>query len=463
MKSRHDPKIAGLLIALLLLIACNLPTLTNQSNGEPPAADNQSEQSSAADLPDFPAKGACEELSQQVAQQFPMNIYVSQETFELAPSGLGGMGCRIHTIGTGNVVTDWENQIGDLLNGLSGQGWGEDPNFSGGGAGGMLTTYRHDGIVCQLVTEVKPGDPNFCGEEALAGCLARLEPGQILYTVTIDCTPENQAEEQDGGDITVADEPETIERERVEFGPGATSATLNGSIEAAHTYGYTLTAAEGQQMIVSLKTTPPLSGLITLFGTDGTVLLTDHGDSMFWHGELPSSQDYFITVLAHSDYAIDYNLEVIIPPVGEPISFDYSPMDSADCQTLADLISQTLGVQSFITTAYFYDYKTQLSGTGCLITAWGDGVQFPDWNSSANAVMAAITGQGWVEDIMYQADGPGGHGTAYTMGNNLCIYTHITREISSALCPSDQPIGTCWATLPPELMTYTVTVNCAAP
>ncbi|MFN2143813.1 MAG: hypothetical protein ACK2T7_00595, partial [Anaerolineales bacterium] len=148
---------------------------------------------------------------------------------------------------------------------------------------------------------------------------------------------------------------------------------------------------------------------------------------------------------------------------GEPIAFDYSPMDSADCQTLSDLISQTMGVPAYITTAYFYDHKTQLSGTGCLITAWGDGVQFPDWTTTTNAVMAAITGQGWTEDYMYQADGPGGHATGYTMGSNLCIYTHITREISSALCPNDQPIGTCWATLPPELMTYTVTMNCATP
>jgi hypothetical protein len=90
-------------------------------------------------------------------------------------------------------------------------------------------------------------------------------------------------------------------------------------------------------------------------------------------------------------------------------------------------------------------------------------VQFPDWTTTTNAVMAAITGQGWTEDYMYQADGPGGHATGYTMGSNLCIYTHITREISSALCPNDQPIGTCWATLPPELMTYTVTMNCATP
>jgi hypothetical protein len=461
MDSKYPQVLGTAIFVILILAACNLPNragqdVNNEGNSNSTTGEQTSNTGSGADIPDFPAKQVCEELSGHVALNFPLNIFLSQENFEQAASGLGGAGCRVFTSGNGIEISDWNGQVGNVLSAIRAGGWNSDANFSGAGAGGELITYRQGGFVCQLITEVKPMEPSLCADEALAACLAGLAPEQILYELTIDCSPDLQDEE------TTSDDLPHVERERIVFDPGATTATLHGSLPASETFPYVLRAEAGQQLVVSLRTIPPLSGLITIFGEDGGVLLSDHGDSMFWYGDLTVSQDYFITLRSYPEWPVDYSLEVIIPPVGETYIGSYTPLAYEACRALADQIGQALGVEAYMTTALFQDHFSQTAGSGCLITAWGDGVQFPDWSGSTSAAIAAIEAEGWVEDAIYAAGGARGISTAYRKDGSLCIYAQSINEISRALCPGDQPVSACWENLAPEQMIYSVTMNCAA-
>ena len=100
---------------------------------------------------------------------------------------------------------------------------------------------------------------------------------------------------------------------RIQFEPGGTSATVKGSIAPNAMERYVLRALAGQTMNVN-ATTSQGQVVLSVFGADGTVLITDHAGAMKWSGTLPSSQDYNIDVRSVGNAIADYSLEVVIPP-----------------------------------------------------------------------------------------------------------------------------------------------------
>jgi inhibitor of cysteine peptidase len=84
-------------------------------------------------------------------------------------------------------------------------------------------------------------------------------------------------------------------------------------MEAAGIDSYTLTAAQGQTMWVTVTATQGTAVLV-IWGADGTVMISDHADATNWSGELPSTQDYNIDVKGDPDSATVYTLQVVIPP-----------------------------------------------------------------------------------------------------------------------------------------------------
>ncbi len=101
---------------------------------------------------------------------------------------------------------------------------------------------------------------------------------------------------------------------RIRFAPGATSATVTGSLEEGDMRHYVLRALAGQRMIVAPHTTTGQVGLV-ISGADGQVLLSGRvgRPGGVYDGILPATQDYLITVRAEGGTGADYTLEITIP------------------------------------------------------------------------------------------------------------------------------------------------------
>lgn len=108
----------------------------------------------------------------------------------------------------------------------------------------------------------------------------------------------------------ITDQPST---RRIQFTPGSSSATLWGSLSPNGIDAYVLTALAGQTMTVDVI---PTSGqpLLSISGANGEVLKSAGAGSPNWSGVLPLTQDYFITVSAEGSSAVNYTLQVTIPP-----------------------------------------------------------------------------------------------------------------------------------------------------
>jgi hypothetical protein len=101
---------------------------------------------------------------------------------------------------------------------------------------------------------------------------------------------------------------------RIRFEPGATSATVRGSLEEGQMRHYVLRALAGQRMIVEPQATTGEVGLI-ISGADGQVLLSGRVGTPggVFEGILPVSQDYLIAVQAKGGIGADYTLKITIP------------------------------------------------------------------------------------------------------------------------------------------------------
>jgi hypothetical protein len=101
---------------------------------------------------------------------------------------------------------------------------------------------------------------------------------------------------------------------RVRFAPGATSATVTGSLVADDMRHYVLRALAGQRMIVAPFTNRGQVRMV-ISGADGQVLLSGRAGPPggVFDGILPTTQDYLISVQAEGGTGADYTLEITIP------------------------------------------------------------------------------------------------------------------------------------------------------
>jgi hypothetical protein len=98
--------------------------------------------------------------------------------------------------------------------------------------------------------------------------------------------------------------------QRVSFDAGATSATLTGRLTAHRGLDYILGARAGQ--LLDIEITPANSVQLIIYGVDGTVLRSGMGEGSSFRGELPSSQDYLVSVRAGAQ-EVSYSMRVAIP------------------------------------------------------------------------------------------------------------------------------------------------------
>ncbi len=117
-----------------------------------------------------------------------------------------------------------------------------------------------------------------------------------------------------------------VEGNRIQFPPGGTWVEVSGSLVEGASITYVLAAMQGQIMSVSVRQSWPFSVEVQA----GTQLLSDpQHERPFWRGELPTTQDYAITL--HSQGTGAYTLRVAINPPAKALQFfDYTdPQHSA--------------------------------------------------------------------------------------------------------------------------------------
>ncbi len=257
---------------------------------------------------------ACMNLSGALSQNLGFPGEMSEAPFEDYFNQKTGTGCR--------AIITFSSQYAESLGGIENaaraaievQGWQEDIQYAGDGAGGMLFGYRKENGLCLLVVSIEPVDNELCSQdEPFAVCMDRLTPEQKRYTIDLNC-----AQDPTWETITL---PKT-EPARIEFAPGAISAQVMDNLAAGGLHQYVLNAAAGQEMTVNLITgsggnPAPERAMLIIWGLDGTVLISDHAGATRWVGVLPLTQDYFIDVQSVTQEVVDYALEVIIPPAAD--------------------------------------------------------------------------------------------------------------------------------------------------
>ena len=102
--------------------------------------------------------------------------------------------------------------------------------------------------------------------------------------------------------------------QRIRFEPGATSATLTGTLAASESDTYVLRALAGQTLSVDLSFTEG-QAILVVWGEDGDVLLSDHAEVSSFKRALPRTQDYFIQVKGRPDGNTSYTMTVTIPGI----------------------------------------------------------------------------------------------------------------------------------------------------
>jgi hypothetical protein len=202
--------------------------------------------------------------------------------------------------------------------------------------------------------------------------------------------------------ITVASDSQAISYSfnvfipvRVRFDPGTTSDDVTGHLNAHQGLDYILRAGAGQILEVNAASVtdstdnPPDSTpasiplQLVIYGVDGTVLRSGMGEGSSFRGELPSSQDYLVSVRA-GDQATDFSMGVIIPQVirfqsgaysGSVFTWlaaghtQYYSLSAAQGQTMQVVISPSTGLQL---TVYGVDGTVLKSGSSGGASFTGD-------------------------------------------------------------------------------------------
>lgn len=107
-------------------------------------------------------------------------------------------------------------------------------------------------------------------------------PSATGYSMTVTVPPVN---------------PPAPAAQRVSFPAGGTSATRNGTLAANSSAKYVLALNAGKTFLVSTSGSPyPVA--ISVYGADGTVLISPMGSVPSFEGTIPSTQDYFVDVIA---------------------------------------------------------------------------------------------------------------------------------------------------------------------
>ncbi len=256
----------------------------------------------------------CNDLMEAMRQELAVGVETTLIAVE--HEGKTGGGCQSAAVGSGLDFSDQISVEGAMRTILKARGWQEDTSAAtclgtgGWGPGASASCFTQANGLCEVFIHLTPSNDELCQEdEPINVCFERLDPEQIVYTINLTCAL----------DTSTAASPE-FDLIRIEFAPGAIRTLIAGEVAVGGIDHYVLAALAGQEMTVNLlgltgEILAQGSASLVIWGAEGTVLISDHADAVTWEGELPFSQDYYVDVKSLSQEAVEYTLDVIIPPL----------------------------------------------------------------------------------------------------------------------------------------------------
>ena len=250
----------------------------------------------------------CIRLAGTLEQNLGISGQLLETNFEDHINQKTGVGCQAIFTTTGLEV---EN-IGVLeipaKAALENLGWQEDPQYAGGGAGGLVYGYRKDNGLCHMLISTEPSDQALCSaDEPISTCWERLTPEQKVFTVDLNCAH---------GDLPEFVLPiQVIESElqRIEFGAGEFSKEISQRLTPGGIDHFVISAGAEQEFDTTIY--PPGVATVTVYGADGIVLKSDLNNVSSWSGVFPSTQDYFIDITSIVQIETEYTFSIGIPPL----------------------------------------------------------------------------------------------------------------------------------------------------
>lgn len=151
---------------------------------------------------------------------------------------------------------------------------------------------------------------------------------------------------------------------RINFATGATYGLAQGTLQAGQTLYYIAKALKDQPMIVMLNT-PDQSASLSVFGSNGIMLLPRSQKATNWQGYLPTTQDYYFRITGASSTQ-SFTLTVNIPA-----RIAFSPGEDE-----VTLSGETVGGYAVVYTAYAFggqemDVTLDTAGEVAGLTIWG--------------------------------------------------------------------------------------------
>jgi hypothetical protein len=112
---------------------------------------------------------------------------------------------------------------------------------------------------------------------------------------------------------TASPVPGATEPQRISFEAGATSATVQGTLDAGGTQSYVLGAVVSQTMTITVSASGGTIGLKVV--TPGGLMILDPSQGQTsWSGPLPETGDYTLSVVLLSGGPATFSITVEIPP-----------------------------------------------------------------------------------------------------------------------------------------------------
>ncbi len=317
------------------------------------AAPTEAPSAEPADFEPLPGS-ECDQLSQEMSSVLGVEFSLTKEVSCLDfVTGKSGIGCAMSATGDGN---DFENQgivSQDVTLRMGSLGWSPDIQYAADGPTGTVVGFSKDLRLCLLDASWEASDDAECDpNRPISEC--ELTPEQKQFDIVLTCAQSTVEGTGAGDEATAAPSaaatptpvpgtlPEPTDQapsaavlppeqaRRIVFDPGATSATIDDSVSAGEVDLFVLQALAGQTMSVNLHT-PKGSAVLAIWGADGTVLISDHAGARDWSGQLPSTQDYYISVSAVAGTSTVYTLYVGVSslphptPGPQPIRIEFAP------------------------------------------------------------------------------------------------------------------------------------------
>jgi hypothetical protein len=110
---------------------------------------------------------------------------------------------------------------------------------------------------------------------------------------------------------SIPSQPPSSSPTRIQFAPGAVSATVGGTVVFPNRPQYVLYAFKGQNMTVQIVSPGDAANFSILGVSDGYPMKRFENEDRVWTGSLPTTQDYIIQVAVPSGSA-EYSLIVTI-------------------------------------------------------------------------------------------------------------------------------------------------------